>query len=159
MTNGAARPIWSRMTGRFDHLPNRRAIIDRRAVADTIAALDETDPVALGRQATILLKAALDAGRVEVAKRLAEHPSRGLEVSSAQAYLIDQLLRLLFDFTTTRLHPAPAPTPDDRLTLIAVGGYGRGEMAPHSDVDIGFLTPGKQTPRVERIIESMLYTL
>jgi hypothetical protein len=77
------------MTGRFDHLPNRRAIIDRRAVADTIAALDETDPVALGRQATILLKAALDAGRVEVAKRLAEHPSRGLEVSSAQAYLIE----------------------------------------------------------------------
>ena len=80
-------------------------------------------------------------------------------MSSAQAYLIDQLLRLLFDFTTTRLHPAPAATPDDRLTLIAVGGYGRGEMAPHSDVDIAFLSPGKPTPHTEQLVESMLYAL
>ena len=147
------------MTGRFDHLPNRRTIIDRRAVAETIAGLEESDTVALGRQATALLKTALDTGRIEVARRLTENPSRGLESSSAQAYLTDQLLKILFDFTTTRLYPNPAPTPDDRLTLIAVGGYGRGEMAPHSDVDIGFLTPAKPTRWTEQIIESMLYAL
>src|SRR3546814_5463303 len=45
------------------------------------------------------------------------------------------------------------------MTLIAVGGYGRGEMAPFSDVDIMFLTPWKQTPWGEQVIESILYTL
>ena len=42
---------------------------------------------------------------------------------------------------------------------MAVGGYGRGEMAPHSDVDIAFLTPGKQTAWCEQVIEAMLYFL
>ena len=147
------------MSGRFDHLPNRRTIIDRRAVAETIAALEGVDATALRRDATALLKAALDKGRIEVERRLVEHPSRGLEASSAQAYLIDALLRILFDFTTQRLYPLPNPTIGERLTVIAVGGYGRAEMAPHSDVDIGFLTPGKQTPWAERVIESMLYAL
>ena len=147
------------MTGRFDHLPNRRAIIDRRALADTIAALEGEDRTILRQAATALLKAALDAGRREVERRLTEHPSRGLEATSAQAYLIDQILRVLFDFTVERLYARPNPTAAEQLTLIAVGGYGRTEMAPHSDVDIGFLTPLKQTAWAEQIIETMLYAL
>ncbi len=147
------------MTGRFDHLPNRRAIIDRRALADTIAALGGEDRTILRQAATALLKAALDAGRREVERRLTEHPSRGLEATSAQAYLIDQILRVLFDFTVERLYARPNPTAAEQLTLIAVGGYGRTEMAPHSDVDIGFLTPLKQTAWAEQVIETMLYAL
>jgi [protein-PII] uridylyltransferase len=147
------------MTGRFDHLPNRRAIIDRRVLAETIAALEGEDRTVLRRAATGLLKAALDAGRIEVERRLVEHPSRGLEATSAQAYLIDQILRVLFDFTVERLCRRANPTAAEQLTLIAVGGYGRAEMAPHSDVDIGFLTPLKQTPWAEQVIESMLYAL
>jgi [protein-PII] uridylyltransferase len=66
---------------------------------------------------------------------------------------------VLFDVATQRLHPLANPTSGERLTLIAVGGYGRAEMAPYSDVDIGFLTPAKQTPWAEQVIESMLYAL
>jgi [protein-PII] uridylyltransferase len=146
------------MAGRFDHLPNRRAIVDRRALAERIAAIDASD-AALRQQATALLKAALAEGRDEIERRLATHPSRGLEASNAQAYLVDALLRILFDLATQRLHPLANPTAGERLTLIAVGGYGRAEMAPYSDVDIGFLTPGKQTPWAEQVIESMLYAL
>jgi [protein-PII] uridylyltransferase len=43
--------------------------------------------------------------------------------------------------------------------VLAVGGYGRAEMAPHSDVDLLFLTPWKITPWAESVIESMLYML
>ena len=146
------------MTRRFDHLPNRRAIIDRHALAEALAALAGEGP-ALRAAITALLLEALAAGRAEIERRLIERPSRGLEAANAQAYLVDGLLRLLFDVTTQRLHPNPNPTTGERLTLIAVGGYGRAEMAPHSDVDIGFLTPGKQTPWTEQAIESMLYAL
>lgn len=139
------------MNGRFDHLPNRRAIIDRRALADEIAALPDQG---LSVAATRLLKAALQAGRAEIARRLDEHPTKGLEVAAAQAYLVDQLLRLLFDLASVRLHHA-----DEPIVILAVGGYGRGEMAAHSDVDIGFLTRARPSAVTQQVIEAMLYAL
>jgi len=147
------------MSSRFDSLPNRRAIIDRRSIADALAALEGSDRAKLRQAATPLLKAALDAGRAEIERRLIEHPSRGLEIAGSQAFLIDQILRLLYDFTTQRLYPLSNPTAAEKLTLIAVGGYGRGEMAPYSDVDIGFLTPYKETPWHEQVVETILYSL
>lgn len=147
------------MPTRFASVPHRRSLIDRRAVAEQLAALDARDTAALRQAATGVLKAALDGGRAEIARRLAEHPSRGLEAAAAGAFLTDQILRLLWDFTVERLHPNANPTAAERMTLIAVGGYGRGEMAPHSDIDIGFLTPWKVTGWSEQVIESMLYSL
>ncbi len=144
------------MSNRFDTVTNRRAIIDRRTLADALAALDGKD---LRAQAVALLKPALDAGRSEIAHRLSDHPQRGNDAASAQAFLTDQVLRLAYDFTTQRLHRLGNPTASERLALLAVGGYGRGEMAPFSDVDIAFLTPWKQTAWTEQVIESMLYTL
>ncbi|MFS0737953.1 [protein-PII] uridylyltransferase [Sphingomonas sp. 1P06PA] len=144
---------------RYETLPQRRAIIDRRTVGDALAALPDADSAAMRQSATPLLKAALDAGRTEIAGRLAAHPSRGIETAAAYAYLTDQILRLIFDFTTQRIYPLSNPTASERITLVAVGGYGRGEMAPFSDIDITFLTPWKQTGWVEQVIESMLYTL
>ena len=147
------------MSQRFETLSNRRAIIDRRALADTLSTIEGKDAATLRRAVTTILKAALDAGRAEIEKRLAEHPSKGLDAAASQAFLIDQLLRLLYDFTTQKLYPNNNPSAAERLLLLAVGGYGRGEMAPFSDVDIGFITPYKQTPWAEQVIESMLYSL
>ncbi|UUL81646.1 [protein-PII] uridylyltransferase [Sphingomonas qomolangmaensis] len=147
------------MPPRFATLPNRRAIIDRRILADRLAIVEAGDPIALRQAASAILKDALDAGRAEVERRFAEHPTRGLEAAAAQGFLVDQLLRLLWDFTLRRLYRNPNPTAAERMTLIAVGGYGRGEMAPHSDVDLGFLTPTRRTPWCEQVIETMLYAL
>jgi [protein-PII] uridylyltransferase len=147
------------MTIRFEHLANRRAIIDRRSLADSLMAIEGSDAAKLRAASVALLKPALVAGRTEIAARLTHKPQAGRDAASGQAFLTDQILRLVYDFTTQRLYRQGNPTSSERLCLMAVGGYGRGEMAPHSDVDIAFLTPYKQTGWSEQVIESILYTL
>jgi [protein-PII] uridylyltransferase len=146
------------MVSRFDSLPSRRAIVDRRKLADAITALPN-DPATLKREATLLLREALNKGRDEIARRLAEHPSRGHETAASYAFLTDQILRITFDLATERLLPFSNRTTGERITLMAVGGYGRAEMALHSDIDIAFLTPWKQTAWAEQVIETILYLL
>ena len=149
------------MAARFDSVPNRRQVIDRRVIADRLRALAETggprDTLRVGCAA--IVAEALAEGRVELSRRLREAPSRGRDHAHAQAFLTDQLLRLVFDFVTGSLYPLANPTAAERMTLIAVGGYGRGEMAPYSDIDLLFLTPWKQTPWGEQVIETILYLL
>ena len=146
---------------RVDAIHNRRAIIDRRALADGLASgLARCESFADRRRLLAdTLRGALLAGRTEIAERLEAHPGRGLEMATAQSFLTDQLLRLACDTVVASLYPLANPTQSERLALAAVGGYGRGQMAPFSDVDIVFITPWKQTPWGEQVIETLLYLL
>jgi [protein-PII] uridylyltransferase len=89
----------------------------------------------------------------------ATHPRAARATVRAYAGLTDATVSVVFDMATRILHPLPNPTEGERLSLLAVGGYGRAEMAPHSDVDLLFLTPWKITGWAESVIESMLYVL
>ena len=73
--------------------------------------------------------------------------------------LIDALITCLLDFAVDKLFRVANPTEGERMALLAVGGYGRGELAPHSDVDLLFLHPYKITPHTEKLVEFLLYKL
>lgn len=149
------------MASLFDIVPQRRKLIDRRALVEILDELGESDgSVSQKRQAlVVILRDAMNDGRKEIAQRLEDNPSQGTQAAAAQAFLTDQIVRLLYDFTVKYLYPLHNPSASERITIIAVGGYGRGEMAPFSDVDIGFLIPWKPTGWTEQVIESMLYAL
>lgn len=151
------------MTDFFSTLPNRRAIIDRRDVADrlekVIAQADTYDATILRSRIVGVLGEALIAGRAEALRRLYAHPTNGRETVQAFAFLTDQILRILYDATIHHLYNPGNRSKAEQMVLLAVGGYGRGEMAPGSDVDIAFVTPYKPTAWTEQVIESMLYSL
>ena len=137
------------MASRFENIPLRRAIIDRRALGEAVAGL----PYPIPAHAVPLLREALAKGRAEIGRRLAVYPTRGLEAAGGQAYLVDGILRVLFD-CALHLYPDAAP-----VGLLAVGGYGRAEMAAHSDVDIAFVSPAPEAPEVRHLVEAVLYAL
>ncbi|MET1754254.1 [protein-PII] uridylyltransferase [Novosphingobium sp. RD2P27] len=141
-------------------IPSPRAVIDRRGLTTRIAALVEEHGATGARKEIVpLLRDALAQGREEIAERLVATPSAGHALAEAQAFLVDQILRIVHDHVVTDVYPASNRSKGERLTIAAVGGYGRGEMAPHSDVDIAFLTPIRCTAWCEQVIEAMLYFL
>jgi [protein-PII] uridylyltransferase len=134
-------------------IDNRRAIIDRRALADRIAGLSGKK---LNNSVSVILGEALVAGREEIARRLADEPGRGRAAAQATAYLHDQLVRLAYDFVTQRLFDVPL---DDQVAMVGLGGTGRGEMAPFSDLDLMVLTAKAPTAEAERASEAILHLL
>ncbi len=94
-------------------------------------------------------------------KKMHREGGLGREMSRAHAAVIDELLRHLLDAV---LATVKGPRPP--LALVATGGYGRGELSPHSDIDIQFLHDGKQmarggrpTPFLQSITDGVLYPL
>ena len=100
-----------------------------------------------------------DAGMDEIASSFLQDPLAAKKAIRSYTWLTDCLVKSVWNISKIWLHPVPNPTQAEKLSLIAVGGYGRKEMAPYSDVDLLFLTPYKITPWAESVIETILYIL
>src|SRR3984957_9110015 len=139
-------------------IARQREIIDRRALMAALSglAVDSSPPDRAPIAA--LPREALNHGRAEVQARFDAGGSAGHCVTE-QCFLVDQLIRTLFDFVTEHIYPLANPTQGEKLAVVAVGGYGRGEMAPYSDVDLLFLLPYKRTPHTEQVVEYLLYLM
>jgi len=77
----------------------------------------------------------------------------GLPAARRLAKLTDGLIAALFSYA------CDAQTAPVQMALTATGGYGRRVLAPFSDIDLLFLTPGNPAPETLKVVEFMLYFL
>ncbi len=152
-------PASAKLRAHRSNLPAAQ-MFDRPAIVKAIADAFERGgrDEDLRKEALGFFRAALDAGRT-LAQKTLEATGGGLACACNLALLEDELLRALHDFVVTYLRPAPAGKVHDGLVIAAVGGYGRGTLAPGSDIDLLFLLPGEDNEWAEKVAESILYLL
>lgn len=145
-------------------IPDQRSIVDRRQIIEALDQLADRRPAEQELRRGVLeqLKQTLADGRAEIRRRFdadRDNRRKGREAARSYGFLIDQIIRVLYDFAFERAYPIGNPTAGEKQAVVAVGGYGRGELAPHSDVDLLFLQHYKVTPHTEQVIEYILYML
>lgn len=118
------------------------------------AAARDDDPRAA---VAAVLKETYAAARTRAERRLSAG-AKGRDVARLYAAAADEMLGALWTVATKVLWPVSA-VESERLSLVAVGGYGRRVLAPYSDLDLLFLRPAKATPRSEKVVEFVLYVL
>src|ERR1700747_2867404 len=105
-----------------------------------------------------LLKAELIAAR-ETAQAVLLKDRHGRRCAERLCFVQDEIIRVLFSAATRHLYRSPIPSGAERMAVVATGGYGRGLMAPESDIDLLFILPYKQTAWGEQVAEAILYCL
>src|SRR6185312_5745108 len=136
-------------------------LIDSAAIA---ADLDELAETHAGREAELRaaiaqrLKAALTQARAK-AEQLLLQDRHGRHCAERLCRMHDEIIRILFEFAGQKLYPSQVPSEAERMAVVATGGYGRGLLAPGSDIDLLFLLPYKQTAWGESVAEALLYCL
>ena len=107
-----------------------------------------------------ILKRELDAAKRSIQKRFENSKLTGIKAAEALATCHDDMLCALFKYTCSVQFPLAEKDHSEHVALCAVGGYGRGEMAPFSDLDLLILYANKSdVERCEKITEYILYLL
>src|SRR3984885_11861503 len=138
-----------------------RDLIDADALRHALTALarETGDPGTLRKSGLTLIKAAFLEGREKVKYAVQKEGLPGLAAARALSQLQDSIIQVIYDFAVKHIYYAQNPTTAERLTIVATGGDGRGEVAHGSDVDLLLLGRCQQAAGGEKLIQFILYVL
>ena len=134
--------------------------LDEGALTTAIASILEDNTVSDSERRLAMLTCygdALSNAKSEIRRRF-DLGQDGVRTARATCRVMDQLIRVMW-VSAANVYPVANPTAGERMAVVAVGGYGRGRLAPSSDIDLMFLIPYKLAPHSEQLIEHLLYLL
>ncbi|MCK5166488.1 MAG: bifunctional uridylyltransferase/uridylyl-removing protein, partial [Rhodospirillaceae bacterium] len=146
-------------------IKNPRKIIDRKRLTGALESTITDAPAGEAEPDTRLkilavFKGVLEKGRIEIRRRFEAGEDDGAQTYKNGAHLLDQLVVSLHEFAATNALGVPGKKNENQqMSIVASGGYGRAEIAPHSDIDLMFLFKRKPTRFEEKLVEWMLYML
>ena len=135
------------------HAPEPPAAGSAVPLSETLAALAEPDGSTPREAALAAFRRHLARIQAQVRETFEQGEITGLQAGHQLAELTDGLVSALFS------HAAAALGGVETLSIAATGGYGRGTLAPFSDIDLLFLTPHEPSPHTLAVVEYMLYFL
>src|SRR3982751_3393691 len=141
-------------SGADDRFDTARITAAVGALADKHAGREDVFRTALAQ----LLKAEMITARA-TAQAVLLKDRHGRRCAERLCFMQDEIIRILYDAATRHLYRSHIPSGEERMAVVATGGYGRGLMAPESDIDLLFILPYKQTAWGEQVAEAILYCL
>ncbi len=143
---------------------NPRKIIDRKRLTGVLEKVIADAPAGEDEQETRLkvlaiFKTALEKGRLEIKRRFEDGIDTGNATYKNGTHLLDQLVVSLHEFASVHGVKLGKKDANQQMSVVASGGYGRAEIAPHSDIDLMFLFKRKPARPEEKLVEWMLYML
>src|SRR3569832_1749760 len=127
-----------------EHKPE---VDDRFDTARITAAVDALAEKHQGREDTFrtavaqLPMAELIAARA-AAQAILLKDRHGRRCAERLCHVQDEIIRILYSAATRHLYRSPLQSGAVRMAVVATGGYGRGLMAPESDIELLFILPG-----------------